>query len=75
LATDGGGRTGEALVTVTVNRNLASPVFAQEAYTVSIQDNEPLASSFLQVQAQDDDVQVYMAYSIVQFSQSILEHS
>ncbi len=57
-AVDGGGRVGEALVTITVNRNMQPPRFSPEQYTASIQDNEPLASSFTQVQATDDDNQV-----------------
>lgn len=57
-ATDGGGRTGEALVTVTVNRNLKSPNFNPTQYTKTVQDNEPLSSSIIQVKAKDDDVQV-----------------
>ncbi|KAI0235644.1 Cadherin-99C [Lamellibrachia satsuma] len=56
-ATDGGGRTGEALVTVTVNRNLKSPNFNPTQYTKTVQDNEPLSSSIIQVKAKDDDVQ------------------
>lgn len=55
---DGGGRTSEAIVTVTVNRNLNTPVFLPETYEASIQDNEPLASSFTRVQAEDSDVLV-----------------
>ena len=56
--TDGGDRTGETLVTVTVNRNMKSPSFAKTEYKAEIQDNEPLSSSIIAVKATDDDVQV-----------------
>ena len=48
----------EALLTVTVNRNLHAPKFDPQRYTVEIQDNEPMSSSFTQVKASDADVQV-----------------
>lgn len=57
-ATDNGGRSAEGLVTVTVNRNLNAPRFENAEYTSTIQDNEPLSSSFLRVTAEDADVQV-----------------
>ena len=56
--TDGGGLTGETLVTLTVNRNLNSPVFTPDQYRETVQDNEPLSSSIVQVKAVDADVQV-----------------
>ena len=43
-AIDGGDRFAEALVTITVNRNLESPRFEPETYEVEILDNEPLSS-------------------------------
>ncbi len=43
---------------VSVNRNLNAPRFETEAYRTTIQDNEPLSSSFLRVTAVDNDVQV-----------------
>ena len=57
-ATDGGGRHGDARVDVTVTRNLNAPRFEPQNYEVQIQDNEPLASSFLTLTAVDDDEQV-----------------
>ena len=56
--TDGGGLTGETLVTLTVSRNLNSPVFNPDQYSETVQDNEPLSSSIVQVKAVDADVQV-----------------
>ena len=57
-ATDGGEKFATALVTVNVKRNLNAPQFTLEQYTASIQDNEPLASSFTRVAASDSDTKV-----------------
>ena len=57
-AVDGGDRFAEALVTVTVNRNLNAPRFEPQVYEKEILDNEPLSSSFLTVSATDADTQV-----------------
>ena len=57
-ARDGGGKSVEGLLTVTINRNLQAPVFIPDQYRVTIKDNEPLASSFTQVIAEDKDEQV-----------------
>ena len=57
-ATDGGGKSAETTAIVNVQRNMESPQFSPTEYTAEIQDNEPLSSSFLQVAAQDNDLQV-----------------
>ncbi len=64
-ATDNGGRSAEGLVGVSVNRNLNAPRFETEAYRTTIQDNEPLSSSFLRVTAVDNDVQVTNYFTLV----------
>lgn len=58
LATDGGGKTAVGTVTVTVNRNLATPTWLQTAYTVTIPENQPLTEVFLSLLARDNDAVV-----------------
>ena len=57
-ASDGGERFADAVVTVTVNRNLHAPRFEPQSYQKEILDNEPLSSSFLALSVSDDDTQV-----------------
>ena len=57
-AIDGAGRLNTVSVVVTVTRNRNAPSFNPTNYEKTIQDNEPLASSFLQVKATDKDKKV-----------------
>ena len=57
-AIDGAGRLSTVSVIVTVTRNRNAPSFNPTNYEKTIQDNEPLASSFLQVKATDKDKKV-----------------
>lgn len=66
-AYDGGQKTAEALITVTVNRNLNDPVFSPAQYEKEILDNEPLASSIVKVVASDADTQVIYLYLFHRF--------
>ena len=57
-ARDGGMRFTDAVLTVSVNRNLHAPRFEPASYQTELLDNEPLASSFLTLSVRDDDAQV-----------------
>ena len=50
---------------MTVNRNLNAPSYEIQDYQSTIQDNEPLSSSFLRVTAVDADVQVWTSVKLV----------
>ena len=64
-ASDGGGKSAEGVLTVTVNRNLNAPMFAAPAqYSAEIKDNEPLMSSIVRVTADDKDEQVRFLYIV-----------
>jgi outer membrane lipopolysaccharide assembly protein LptE/RlpB len=58
IARDGGGKSAEARLTVTVNRNLFAPTFDPVQYTAEVKDNEPLMSNIVRVTAADADEQV-----------------
>ena len=55
---------------MTVNRNLNAPSYEIQEYQSTIQDNEPLSSSFLRVTAVDADVQVWTSVKLV--NQSVI---
>jgi hypothetical protein len=48
----------DATVTVTVVRNLQTPYFLQSNYVTTIQENQAIGTSILQVSARDDDTTV-----------------
>ncbi|KAL3878032.1 hypothetical protein ACJMK2_035668, partial [Sinanodonta woodiana] len=56
-AKDGGGLTTTATLVVQVNRNLQNPEWIQTTYSTAILENYPLATSFLQLNAIDRDIQ------------------
>lgn len=58
VATDGGGLSDTASVTVIVQRNLQNPVFAPTTYTATIIENYALATPVIRVTATDADVLV-----------------
>ncbi|XP_078316513.1 protocadherin Fat 4-like isoform X2 [Crassostrea virginica] len=57
LARDGGSppRTATAIATITVQRNLKSPVFEAQSYNVTILETRQLGLPFLEVKATDND--------------------
>ncbi|KAL8559117.1 hypothetical protein ACOMHN_046165 [Nucella lapillus] len=56
VATDGGGTSETATATIVVERNLNNPQFTQTAYTRTIDENYPLATSVIQILAVDNDI-------------------
>lgn len=60
LAQDGGSppRTATTVATITVQRNINSPVFERQSYNETILETRQLGLSFLQVKATDGDTRV-----------------
>ena len=60
LARDGGSppRTATAIATITVQRNINSPVFEAQFYNVTILETLNLLIPFIQVKASDNDIRV-----------------
>ena len=60
LARDGGSppRTATAIATITVQRNINSPVFEAQSYNETILETRQLGLPFLQVKATDNDIRV-----------------
>ncbi|KAH3873306.1 hypothetical protein DPMN_036538, partial [Dreissena polymorpha] len=57
IATDTGGLSSTATAQISVNRNLNTPTWSQTTYTQTINENYPLFTSILRVQATDLDTQ------------------
>ena len=70
LARDGGSppRTATTIATITVQRNLNSPVFEAQFYNVTILETRQLGLPFLEVKATDNDTSVS---SVDSFSSSL----
>ena len=65
-AKDGGNPalSATALVTINVERNLFSPVFAQDTYAATIFETQDLGSAILTVFATDADIRVSSTYFV-----------
>ena len=63
------------VLTVSVNRNLFTPVFSQPQYTVDISENTAPGTGILFVSASDSDVSVSDAFSCCLVMRSVLCYS